>query len=579
MSTSLTPAATSGTARQPSAIDRIADQYVERMAALDPIGATVSGINGHDTEMTDYSPAGEAARDELNGQTLAALAQAAPADETDRVTVAAMNERLGLERELYAAGEPFRKLNNIECPLQYSRDVFDQMPTATVQDWEQIAERLGHVPEAIDSYRASLRLGQERGLMPAARQAAIGAAQAQELARPGSFFDAFAAGAPASVAAATPGTAFPDSLSARLSGAAAQARAAYGRLADFLSRDLLPHAPTSDAVGRERYELASREFLGARIDLDETYEWGLAELAHVDREERAVAAQIAGPGATKAQAVEILNRDPAYQLHGTDALQRWMQETADQAIDFLDGTHFDFTDQMRRLDCRIAPTQNGGIYYTGPNEDFTRPGTMWWSVPPGVTEFNTWFERTTVYHEGVPGHHMQMATAIQDPDLNRWRKVGVWVSGHGEGWALYAERLMDDLGFLATPGDRLGMLDSQKLRCARVVFDIGVHLAKPCPEAWGGGTWDADKGWNLLRRTVAMEDSFLKFEFERYLGWPGQAPSYRIGQRIWEELRDEAKARAASAGRPFSLKDFHTRALRLGSVGLDVLRAALRGTL
>jgi uncharacterized protein (DUF885 family) len=123
------------------------------------------------------------------------------------------------------------------------------------------------------------------------------------------------------------------------------------------------------------------------------------------------------------------------------------------------------------------------------------------------------------------------------------------------------------------------MLDGQRLRAARVVFDIGVHLRLPAPEQWGGGRWDADKGWEFLRRNVAMEEGFVRFEYQRYLGWPGQAPSYKIGERHWLEARDAAERAARAEGRVFDLKDFHMRALRLGALGLDVLRDALAGEL
>jgi uncharacterized protein (DUF885 family) len=268
-----------------------------------------------------------------------------------------------------------------------------------------------------------------------------------------------------------------------------------------------------------------------------------------------------------------LDADPVRQLHGTDALQRWMQSTSDAAVEALAGVHFDIPEKLRGLECCIAPTQDGGIYYTGPTADFSRPGRMWWSVPPGVTEFSTWRELTTVYHEGVPGHHLQIGQAVyRAADLNRWRSLLCWVSGHGEGWALYAERLMADLGFLDDPGDRLGMLDSQRLRAARVVLDIGVHLGKKCPDVWGGGTWDAEKAWPFLKANVNMAEGFVRFELDRYLGWPGQAPSYKVGQRLWEQARDDAARREGGA---FDIKDFHRRALDLGSVGLDVLRDAL----
>ena len=200
---------------------------------------------------------------------------------------------------------------------------------------------------------------------------------------------------------------------------------------------------------------------------------------------------------------------------------------------------------------------------------------MWWSVPKGVTRFNTWRELTTVYHEGVPGHHLQIGQTVYRASLlNKWRRLVCWVSGHGEGWALYAERLMEQLGYLEDDGDRMGMLDAQRLRAGRVVLDIGVHLGKEAPAEWGGGVWDEAKAWPFLKANVNMAEGFVRFELDRYLGWAGQAPSYKVGQRLWEQARDEAAARA---GNQFDLKAFHRRALDLGSVGLDTLREALAG--
>ena len=256
--------------------------------------------------------------------------------------------------------------------------------------------------------------------------------------------------------------------------------------------------------------------------------------------------------------------------------------TADAAVAGLNGTHFDIPAPLQRIECCIAPSSTGGIYYTGPSDDFSRPGRMWWSVPAGTTVFNTWQERTTVFHEGVPGHHLQlgMQTYLRD-ELNDWRRHLCWVSGHGEGWALYAERLMADLGWQDDLGDRMGMLDSQRLRAARVVLDIGVHTGKHRPAELaalpgvGEGKWDRDSAWAYLTHNVAMAEGFLSFELERYLGWPGQAPAYAVGQRLWESIRDDAAAKAAREGKEFSLKEFHSRALAIGSVGLDVLREAL----
>jgi uncharacterized protein (DUF885 family) len=367
-------------------------------------------------------------------------------------------------------------------------------------------------------------------------------------------------------------------LGAELRRGAAAATAATAEFAGFLRAELVPRGREKQAAGRERYAHASQYFLGARVDLDETYAWGFEELARLEGEMRAVAARIVSPGATIDEAVAALDADPARRIQGKEAFRGWMQTLADKAIGELHGTHFDIPEQVRRIECCLAPTSDGSIYYTGPSEDFSRPGRMWWAVPQGMTEFSTWREVTTVYHEGVPGHHLQVGqTQVRADLLNRWQRLLCWCSGHGEGWALYAERLMDELGYLEDPGDRLGMLDGQALRAARVIVDIGMHLELEIPRdnPFGfhpGRRWTPELGWEFLRAHCRVPDDILRFELNRYLGWPGQAPSYKVGERIWLRARDEARARK---GADFDLRSFHRDALNLGSIGLDPLRAAL----
>ncbi|MDR1710797.1 MAG: DUF885 domain-containing protein [Propionibacteriaceae bacterium] len=555
------------TERLPSQLDQLANQYLREFADLDPVSASALGLTGYDTQLTDYSPDGAAAREANRVKWLAAFRAAPISDATDEVTMAALEYQLGLERELYAAGEHTAELNNIACPLQYCRDAFDLMPTATEDDWANIAARMTKIPGAMEGYIATLREGIRRGLTPAALQVDEGIKQAGEIADPKeSFFVKLAAGA---IGDAAP----PENLRADLARAAQAAAAAYGKLEQFFSDELAAHARPRDGVGRERYERFSRLFVGTKVDLDETYEWGIDELNRMADEQASIARIIAGPGASVEEAIEVLDTDPARKLRGVDALHDWMQTTADEAVAALNGKYFDIPEPMLRIEAMIAPTQSGGIYYSSPSDDFSRPGRMWWSVPPGVTEFNTWREKTTVYHEGVPGHHLQIGMSTYcKAELNDWRRMGAFYSGHGEGWALYAERLMEEFGFLEDPGDRLGMVDGQRMRATRVVLDIGVHLGKPAPASYGGGIWDVGKAWQLMEENVHSAPEFNRFELTRYLGWPGQAPSYKLGQRLWEQLRSQT---AAQQGLAFDLKEFHNRALRLGSVPLAVLPKAL----
>lgn len=552
------------TPRTPTPIDAIAEGWVDEVAELVPTVATYIGRFEHNGRLEDLSPAGHEARYRATQATLAALEAAEPVDEVDVVTKADLAGDLRLSIALYEAGAHLRDLNVIASPPQDLRSVFDLMPTDTVEDWTMISDRLRAVPAALDGYVQTLRAGIEAGVVPARRQVREVVTQIARYTSDTGFFASFAHDA-----APAEGH-LPASLAKAVSEHAGAARVAYDELAAFLRDELAPVASEHDAVGRELYALHSRRFLGAEIDLDETYEWGVAELARMVAEQEAIANEIL-PGASVAEAVAFLEQDSARKLHGTDALQAWMQETSDRAVAELGESHFDIPEPIRTLECMIAPTNEGGIYYTGPTDDFSRPGRMWWSVPEGVDSFDTWRELTTVYHEGVPGHHLQIAQAVYNrAELNAWRRLLAGSSGHAEGWALYAERLMEQLGYLDDPADRLGMLDGQRMRAARVVLDIGVHLGKP--RLVGEGVWDADYALEFMRQNVNMPDEFIRFEVNRYLGWPGQAPSYKVGQRIWEQIRDETAERE---GDDFDIKRFHMRALRLGGVGLDTLRMAL----
>jgi uncharacterized protein (DUF885 family) len=551
--------------RTPSEIDGIAEEWVKTLAELDPAIATWIGMPGKLDEYEDLSPEGHAKLIEAAKKVRASLQAATVVDDVDWVTQTDMVNEIDLTVESSDAGLWMRDVNVIASPAQGIRDILDLMPTDTEENWADIAGRLSNLPGAVDGYIASLRLGIEKGVTPAKRQVREVIEQARKHGAGDGFFHNFTGSA--TLAEEQP---VPDSLKSDLAKGATVSAAAYDKLAAFLTDELLPAAQDEDGVGREIYALQSRQFLGAKIDLDETYEWGIEELARMTAEQESIANEIK-PGASVAEAIEILDADPKRKLHGTKALQEWMQQLSDRAVAELSQSHFDIPDPIKRLECMIAPTQEGGIYYTSPSDDFSRAGRMWWSVPEGVTEFNTWRETTTVYHEGVPGHHLQIGQAVYNRDkLNTYRRMLAGTSGHAEGWALYAERLMQELGYLDDPGDRLGMLDGQRMRAARVVLDIGVHLGKPKLD--GTGKWEWDYALDFMGKNVNMSPEFVRFEVNRYFGWPGQAPSYKVGQRIWEQIRD---AYQAAEGDAFDIKEFHRKALDLGGVGLDTLKAAL----
>ncbi len=551
-------------------VDDIAERFVEDYVALDPLSATYLGIPGYDNQVNDLSLDGYRAREELTGRALREMAAVEPTDNRERAAKEAFVERLTVTMQQYDAKTPQSQVSVIFSELHNLRGIFDLMDTDGEEAWSSINARLAAVPATLTDYQATLTRMADEGHVSAKRQ--IDAVAAQILAwtgqegEGGNFFQRLVEGPDA-----------PADMSAELSRSATAASDAYTAFGRFLSSDLLNRGRDRDGVGRDRYVPESRYFLGAEIDLDETYAWGWDELKRIEDDMSRVAKEIS-PGATTDEAVALLDQDPDRTIHGKENFRAWMQELADRTMSQMADVHFDIPEPVRRIECRLAPTNDGGIYYTGPTEDFTRPGRMWWAVPDGITDFSTWREVTTVFHEGVPGHHLQVAqTAYRAELLNRWQRTMCWVSGHGEGWALYAERLMDDLGYLADPGDKLGMLDGQGMRAARVIIDIGMHLELEIPRdnPFGfhpGETWTPELCLEFLRQHCRMDEAIIRFEVNRYLGWPGQAPSYKVGERIWLQARDDIARRK---GDEFDLKQFHRAALDLGSIGLDPLQAAL----
>lgn len=533
--------------RTQSLLDSSCDDYIYSLAELIPTAATDWGIPGMEGELQDFSPeyfsaVADRARelladvDALEGET-DADDDADDFDDVDRVTAKVLRDRLRLELDLHHDYEDMGNLNNIDSPVQDIRMAFQNMPA----DEDAMRSRLSKVPAALAGYQQSLSEAAVQGRVAPIRQIEEVKKQCDELAEPGSLLETCLA-PEAEIEAA---------------------KAAFGSMRQWLSENLAPHAPKEDACGLERYERFSKLFVGFDIDFEEAYNWGLDSLQEIVEKQQKVAEALYGEGTSVERALENLEEDPRYQLHGTAELKKWMQKTANQAIAQLNGTEFDIPEEMATIQCLIDPAGTGGIYYTAPTDDFSRPGRMWWAVPEGQETFHTWQEKTTVFHEGVPGHHMQLGTQIASDTLNAWRRLACWNSGHGEGWALYAESLMEELGYLDDPGYVMGYLDSQRLRAARVVLDIGVHLGLATPE---GGRWDASYARTFLQDNTAMADANVRFELNRYLGWPGQAPSYALGQRAWRELRHDVTATGVTP------QEFHSRALALGSIPMNILR-------
>jgi uncharacterized protein (DUF885 family) len=566
--------------RQPGSESRpvraLADDFVYRAAELDPILATSLGLPIRQDELPDLSPAGREARDELQRAVLIRLTQvqepggaSSSADGDERRCAALLRERLETELTVSAGGEHLREVSNVFGPPGEVRGTFLLMPAATAEDWAVIARRIGRVPAALAGYRSSLNHGADRGLFAAPRQVETLAAQFGEWQAAGGgrgWFTDFGAGAPADR---------PASLRADLDAACAAADAAVADLRAWLLSEYLARAAgTPDAMGLERYRVGVKRWNGANPDLAESYDWGWAQYRQIFGEMRAEAERIL-PGSTPAEAMHHLD-DHAEIIDGVDAVRDRLQQLMDEVMASLSGTHFDLADPIKIVEARIAPPGSAAApYYTMPSQDFSRPGRTW--LPTlGRTSFPMWELYSTWYHEGVPGHHLQLAQwQYLAAQLSRFQTGLGFVSACAEGWALYAERLMDELGFLQQPGARMGYLDAQLMRAIRVIVDIGMHLELPIAADWAPGAgqrWTPELALEFFTTHSGRDREFAESEIVRYLSMPGQAISYKLGERAWLEGRDAARA---AHGASFDLKAWHMAALSLGSLGLDDLAREL----
>ncbi|MFF5842267.1 DUF885 domain-containing protein [Streptomyces massasporeus] len=545
----------------------VADAYVDELVALDPITGTFLGDKESSSRLPDTSPAGQEALAELARRTLARLdeAERLPGADSDieRRCARLLRERLGAELAVHEADESLRSVSNLSSIAHAVRQVFTVTPAQTEQDWAAIAERLRGVPAALEGYRESLALGLERKLYAGPRATATFVTQLGEWADADGeghgWFEQYAA-------------AGPEALRSELDTAARSATEAVVRLRDWM-RDV--YAPTiegaPDVVGRERYARWVRYFNGTDLDLDEAYAYGWSEYHRLLGEMKSEAEKILPGAGTPWEALAHLDAQGTH-IEGVDEVRDWLQSLMDEAMDALDGTHFDLAERVRRVESRIAPPGSAAApYYTPPSDDFSRPGCTWLPTM-GETRFPVYDLVSTWYHEGVPGHHLQLAQWKHvAQDLSRYQASVGMVSANAEGWALYAERLMDELGFLTDPERRLGYLDAQMMRAVRVIIDIGMHLELTIPDDspfHPGERWTAELAQEFFGSHSSRPADFVDSELTRYLSMPGQAIGYKLGERAWLLGRENARARHGDA---FDPKAWHMAALSQGSLGLDDL--------
>ncbi len=548
---------------EPTVFD-LSDQYIVERSKLDPILATFWGVPGHDHTLNDFSPEGWAERLELEHSTLRRLDSIGARDVNDRIAIDVLRERATVEADMIETGEYQIVLAVLNGHHSLVRDIFDFMPRDDDAAWNRIRDRLLSIPNALDGLRRTYLDAARCDRRAARRQALACADQCQAWAADDGCF------ADLATERRTAGTAVD------ITAGITAARQAFHEFGAWLRDVYAPIATERDAIGSDRYRLLARLHNGADLDLRDTYEWGWHELQSILARMDEIAGSLHPRAGGRHDAIDRIKRDPRYVADGPGSFIEWSQATIDRTLEELSGEVFDIPDPL--WTCRAMPIPSGvsgSAYYTPPSEDFSRPGMVWQPVA-GRTTFPLWEALSTLYHESVPGHHLQLGHMMYLSDsLTRFQRLAVFISAHGEGWALYAERLMHELGYLADPVYELGWLAGQALRAARVVVDIGLHcgLALPAGQPFHPGElWNTGLACDFLVDCTGLERDAMQSEVDRYLGMPAQAISYKVGERVWVEGRERARRRL---GADFDLKRFHAAALDLGAMSLDQLSVEL----
>lgn len=545
----------------------ISDEYVDDACAQDPVLATQLGIPGPDHEWGD----GFGLDGVEQGITLVRSYRSRIAPHLDdhdprerlaaRVMVGEFDER----QAGYDNGDHFRTLRHMASPFHRIRLTFDVMRTDSPEARENIVRRLDTVAKPLRDYRRLLEAGVDAGIVSSRRQVESVIEQARRLADDPAPIDGVVA------QAAGDGDVTP-----ALTRAAENARSAYGEFADWLQAQYLAEAPEADGFEPDFYQRSANHLVGLDVEPDEAYSWGWEEFGRLLAEMERVAELIL-PNGGLAATKEFLETDPSVTASGVEELISFVERTLADAVDDLSESHFEVPDEIRPLTVQLAPPGTPlGVYYRRPSEDFSRPGGVWYSVGD-QNVFPLYQHVSTAYHEGFPGHHLQNAKAMYRRDrISRFQRVLTWCPGYGEGWGMYAEVLMGELGYLEDPQHYFGMLAKQMYRAARVVVDIGLHLGKRVDgrsPLFAGEEWDFDKAVEFMRVYGFRTPAQARDEVLRYLGWPGQAISYKLGEREILRIRADTRERL---GEDFDLRAFHSAVIDNGAMRLDLLHDVVR---
>jgi uncharacterized protein (DUF885 family) len=548
------------------ALHELLNEQWEYVLRTSPEFASILGDKRYNDKLTDLS---QAAIDRDLAQNRVFLAKFTAVDATGFPEQERLNRDLMVRtlRETLDAAKfrewemPVNQMNglHIDAPQLVTSLSFD-----TVKDYEDYIARLKQLPRAFREVTVQMRKGMGEGLMPPKILLVQAAKQANDLATQKPEDSPFA----------IPTTKFPKEFSAAdqqrlrdgvLGALRDSVLPAYVRFTAFLNDEYAPRGRTSIGTwalpnGAERYAFAVKRSTTTNMTPDEIHALGLREVARIEADQLVIAKKL-GFATVKALR-DSIPKIPALHPASREAILDEYRHYVDQMSAKLP-TLFG---RLPKAKLEVMPIEaflekEASTHYNQGTPDGSRPGHVFVNTYDFANQL-TINNESTAYHEGIPGHHMQISIAQELPDLPPFRQQASYTAFQ-EGWALYSERLGKEIGFYQDPYKDYGRLDDEMLRAIRLVVDTGIH---------GREHWTRDQVVQFFREHSSNNEATIQSETDRYIAWPAQALAYKVGQLTILRLREKART---ALGDKFSLPAFHDEVIGAGALPMDVLETRM----
>ncbi|MEX0625106.1 MAG: DUF885 domain-containing protein [Chloroflexota bacterium] len=553
-------------------LDRLADEFWDAVLAADPAQGTAIGDHRYGDRLSDISQAGRAALAQRFAEIQAGVAALPPeSDPESELTRAALSQAVGDRLALLAADPHAHTVDAMSGPQSSFMSVPSYQPLRDVADGESMLARWWAMGPWVDQQIAQLRRGSADGRVPVAGSVQRVIAQLDELLqRP---LEEWPLLAPLQAEHDGWSDGAWRAFQVGLAGAVRDGlRPAYARYRAYLADEVLAGARDEAHVGIchlpggvETYASLARAHTTTDLSAQEIHDTGLTETARIDAEIAELGGRVLGTP-DLASTLTALRGDPSVHFESAEEIVSVAEASLARAVEAIPA----WFGRLPRAACEVVRMERHEekhatiAYYREPPEDGSRPGRYY--VNTYAPETRPRYEAEALaFHEAVPGHHLQVAIAQELEHLPSFRRHAE-TTAFVEGWGLYSERLADEMGLYSGDLDRIGMLSYDAWRASRLVVDTGMHAL----------AWSRSAAIDFMTAHTALALNNIANEVDRYIGWPGQALAYKIGQLEIRALRTEAEA---ALGRGFDIRGFHDAVLGHGALPLATLRVAVAAEL